>query len=1019
MRSRRSPTLAVVVCLLILGQPLLLPAVAGAQQAPPKAGVVTGLKGHATLARLPSPERRPLNFRDDVLFRDRIGTEQDSIVRVLMGGKALVTIRELSDVTITEEATRSVVNMGFGRLALQVLKRLLRPGESVEVYTPNAVAAVRGSFLVTACDSGPQGAQCSFSALEVSDPTAAPTTFYSREKPSEVFTLGPKQTVSVLGEGAATTLSPIRNLTPQEAADLARTADAPRQSGHSDRPPSELIQQVGDAKIQEASQLAALLAPGGPGFGLLAGGPEIRGQEFDPNININEDPGRLPECPPPCAPPPPQGSITPPIQPGEKRVLGPGEKLVDFSGIVNRDSPDPVREIPRGASVVQPGPTTLLNVNLGADVTINGKLLRVEDAAVSTGASLLEGKGKLTNNSNEPLLFFDPSFVKVGADIAAFSGAGANVTLFGSLLSDLQGTFSVGRNVLTISGGAKVDATGSPSALLKFDQSNVGVGLIPGEGGGRGGDVLVFGSDGRGGDRNNLAATLRNLGKTVTVANALPGDLSSFSTIWHVAAFAPLTNAERASLTAFLASGGGVHLTGERPCCEALNAGAQALINAVVIGGGVAVGGRGDIGGPYPFNPVAAGGVTLAPNILAQWFPPAPGGIAGVAGPNVLVSGAGGVPVGAVWSSGSLVGGTGQLTLLMDIDWFNAGNRQPIVENIQNFLGVGGAPTPAVPPQTLITLDNGFLISGGSLVESLAANILVQKAALQMSNGSDAQVLSQPAFVVNGGRFQAERLANVEGSTLTLGDSLLDARGHDAVQLTLDVAKVGSTLTSASELIKLTGTDTALDEDSGLILGTEEPLKLGGSLVRSDGGTVNVGGVLKMDPALLNASVPLLNLTGGANLTSTTDAFQIAGQSHLMSTAASLVRLDASSMNIVNGHLFNVTGASKLATAGDLVTLIGGANLNILSGALLNVVNSIVSIGGALINFGAGGGTVNITNNLCGAGCVNFGPIRVAASGGAVVNIANPVKGAGAINYGSPNSAAVMINGGKLTVRGL
>jgi hypothetical protein len=84
---------------------------------------------------------------DDVFGRDRISTQESSLVRVLLGGKAILTVRELSQVTISEEPGRAVVTLPDGKVVLAVAKQRLRPGESIEIRTPNAIAAVRGSVL--------------------------------------------------------------------------------------------------------------------------------------------------------------------------------------------------------------------------------------------------------------------------------------------------------------------------------------------------------------------------------------------------------------------------------------------------------------------------------------------------------------------------------------------------------------------------------------------------------------------------------------------------------------------------------------------------------------------------------------------------------------------------------------------------------------------------------------------------------------------------------------------------------
>ena len=125
---------------------LALPVAAPAQT--PKAGVVTTLHGTATVARASAPAPTPLKFRDDVFARDRITTGEQSIVRILLGGKAVVTVRERSDLTITETATTSTLEVGSGKIALAVNKDRMRPGESVDIRTPNAVAAIRGTTVV-------------------------------------------------------------------------------------------------------------------------------------------------------------------------------------------------------------------------------------------------------------------------------------------------------------------------------------------------------------------------------------------------------------------------------------------------------------------------------------------------------------------------------------------------------------------------------------------------------------------------------------------------------------------------------------------------------------------------------------------------------------------------------------------------------------------------------------------------------------------------------------------------------
>jgi hypothetical protein len=83
-----------------------------------------------------------------VYVRDRITTGDQSVVRVLLGGKATVTARERSVLTITESAGVSTVHLVDGRVSVAVSKGLMKPGEVIEIRTPNAVSAIRGTVVV-------------------------------------------------------------------------------------------------------------------------------------------------------------------------------------------------------------------------------------------------------------------------------------------------------------------------------------------------------------------------------------------------------------------------------------------------------------------------------------------------------------------------------------------------------------------------------------------------------------------------------------------------------------------------------------------------------------------------------------------------------------------------------------------------------------------------------------------------------------------------------------------------------
>jgi hypothetical protein len=125
---------------------LLAAAEDAALAASPSAGTVTMVQGQATVDR--EAETLPLEFRDDIFLGDRIETAKRSRVRLLLGGRMLVTIRELSSVTITEEPGHSIVDVRAGTVGLEVASNLLGADESIEIRTPNATAALRGSVVI-------------------------------------------------------------------------------------------------------------------------------------------------------------------------------------------------------------------------------------------------------------------------------------------------------------------------------------------------------------------------------------------------------------------------------------------------------------------------------------------------------------------------------------------------------------------------------------------------------------------------------------------------------------------------------------------------------------------------------------------------------------------------------------------------------------------------------------------------------------------------------------------------------
>jgi hypothetical protein len=202
------------------------------------------------------PEPIQLKFKDDVFLKDRIDTGENSVVRVLLGGKALVTIRELSVFTVTEESGRAVGDLQTGKLAVGVAKSLLKPGEAVEVRTPNAIAAIRGSLLVAEVRVLDGVLQSIFTAVEAT----VPITVSPRTHPAVVIPLSPGQTVRVSGVGAGTTIGPVQTITPAQAREAANTAKAPKPTAQAETAPAPVTKKIVADAVAKDSQLADTLS---------------------------------------------------------------------------------------------------------------------------------------------------------------------------------------------------------------------------------------------------------------------------------------------------------------------------------------------------------------------------------------------------------------------------------------------------------------------------------------------------------------------------------------------------------------------------------------------------------------------------------------------------------------------------------------------------------------------------------------------------------------------------------------
>src|SRR5260370_40606998 len=124
----------------VLASAIVTLATASFATAQERAGVVTTLEGKVTVVRAASPALTPLKFRDAIFVRDRIATGKESFARILLGGKAVVTIREFSAAPITGVPGWGPVGVGHPRGPRAAPPERLEPGERRGACTPVAGA---------------------------------------------------------------------------------------------------------------------------------------------------------------------------------------------------------------------------------------------------------------------------------------------------------------------------------------------------------------------------------------------------------------------------------------------------------------------------------------------------------------------------------------------------------------------------------------------------------------------------------------------------------------------------------------------------------------------------------------------------------------------------------------------------------------------------------------------------------------------------------------------------------------
>jgi hypothetical protein len=226
--------------------------------------------------------------------------------------------------------------------------------------------------------------------------------------------------------------------------------------------------------------------------------------------------------------------------------------------------------------------------------------------------------------------------------------------------------------------------------------------------------------------------------------------------------------------------------------------------------------------------------------------------------------------------------------------------------------------------------------------------------------------------------------------------------------------------------------DPVTGAPTGLVFGTDRPLQPGpgAAVFHPDAGAVVAvrGSLYRVDTALLEATTPLLLLTGNSSVATGRHAVDLTTRAKVSipHDAVAMLNVDRGTLSVQNGNLVNLEAGSRLNVAGDLLRIGAGSTVTISNGALLNVSGgSVASIDGALVRFTGTGGVLNVTNTLVPNRFLSGVPVYVAP--GATANLS---IGAGALvglNLGtirinnsplSTSAPAGAVTGSLVTVQG-
>jgi hypothetical protein len=964
-------------------------------------GIVTAIQGQAAVSRASLPQPATLRFKDDVFFRDEISTRERSTVRLLLGGRGTLTIREQSQVTLDESVTpdgarRSVLSLIAGKIGAAVAHALMRPGESVEIHTPNAVAAVRGTVLIAehippqrgaanpqpvllaSASPGPFLAQAPGGAGGTSNffVLAGQVTITPQGQPP--VTLGPLQAVTVTATPGGVQAGAVQNITPAQAAQAAQGLEAGKPH-------------TGEAESSKTAKALAQVAAALANIILQA----TTGETAPSTLTA---PGAPTNTVAPVVPQP--VTVGENVLPGgailalDNVTLGvaAGSSLATFG----TGAPNPVTPLALsggGTAVV----TAPLLMATGDPITHTGAILTLDNSAAIVGASsdtttaLVDINGTTVTNTGGAVFSLDGGSVLTtfgpvlrvkgdgsaslagvmsmgGGSVVALGPADALVIESGSTLTATDALFSLtGESLLTTYEGG---------SLVSIDPSTLTLSapILSASGS----DVVLGGP------------LLRAVDSTVTGSQPLVL-LQSGSTLSSLAApVLDLTNStfDLGSQPVVKLLGGSTFATDVGPIIRV--SGGSLTADALGITDGA--GNTWDLTGTI----LDLTNTTVHLRVMGT----EPSGSTDSFSHNTLTAGE---PAIRMTNSNLTLTGAGKSLWHFDADSDGVALIATNTSGAQKTISLTGplldldANSSAIDlssPDPLATLSEMTVQQTGTngLIEVRGGSVTVHASLLQMDNTSATGLNS-----VAGSLLKISEQGDLEGS---ISDPLIKIiRGTHAIG-----SATGSGAGSILDIIGVNNCD-----------GLCQALSWGGTILRAENATIDLSGsgnairvdTASVDTATAVATKPIIDLIN-STLNTSTSGDSTTGAIHLYSSNVTsygpVFGLDNSTLTVRNGPALSLTGGATLTvgqpgyTVVDFATLINGSKITVQNGPLIYVdgSGSSLTVTGALVNFnGTGGNQVIVNNTIPVTDTQNGVPVHYSGGGSVNINTPTPITNLG------------------------